>query len=165
MGPVAKFEKSRKIFGKISILNLSNALFMRVCGRLERFFPLFMRVGEDLERIFGQICPGIFPNLRKDSNLSKFFESFQTLYLCGFEGIEIFPKIFPHACERARARIYMEFYPPLKGGDINSNVNSLERFKSFQNSPAKNCDASPLSPAGAARCNFSAGRRRAEICA
>lgn len=97
----------------------------------------------NLSRIF----PKIFPEIWKDWNLSKIFESFQTLYFSGLRGIGIFPKIFPHAQAQARARNYMEKYIPI--GDIYfSNVISLERLESFQNSAAKFYDASPLSPPG-----------------
>ena len=120
-------------------------------GSLERFSSLeysnaqsFQNLSDNLSRFW------------KNKNLSKIRKSFQTSIFCGLAGVEIFPKIFPRACERRRARNYMEKYIPI--GDIYfSNVIRFGKIESFQIPTAKNCDASPHTPCGAARCNSSAG--------
>ena len=95
---------------------------------------------------YSRIIPGIIPEIWNVLNYSKIFELFQTSIFRGFRAVRIIPRIIPHAYAQARARNYMEKYIPI--GDIYfSNVISLEGFKLFQ-IPAKNYDASPLSPSG-----------------
>ncbi len=100
-----------------------------------------------------------------NKNPSKFSKSFQTSILCGLQRREN-PSKNPSSrvCVRVRPRIYMEKNIPV-GYIFFSNVNSLEGFKLFQNLTAKNCDASPRSPCGAARCNSSAGESECVQCA
>lgn len=79
----------------------------------------------------------------------------------GLPALEIFPKIIPRARMRVCARVNTwKNISPI--GDIYfSNVFSLERLKLFQiknSKAAKNYDASPCSPCGAARCNSSAAK-------
>lgn len=106
--------------------------------------------------------PSRFWNNKNPSKISK---SFQTSILCGLRRRKN-PSKNPSSrvYARARPRIYMEKYIPIRYIYF-SNVNSLEGFKLFQNLIAKNCDASPCSPCGAARCNSSAGESECVQCA
>ena len=111
-------------------------------GSLERFSSLeysnaqsFQNLSDNLSRFW------------KNKNLSKNRESFQTSIFCGLAGVEIFPKIFPRACARRRARIYMEKYIPV-GYIYFSKVNRFGKIESFQIPTAKNCDATPPTLAG-----------------
>ncbi len=103
--------------------------------------------------------------LWNNKNPSKFSKSFQTSILCGLQRREN-PSKNPSSrvCVRVRPRNYMEKNIPV-GYIFFSNVISLEGFKLFQNLTAKNCDASPCSPCGAARCNSSAGESECVQCA
>lgn len=98
-------------------------------------------------------------------NPSKISKSFQTSILCGFQRYEN-PSKNPSSrvCVRVRTRIYMEKYIPV-GYIYFSNVNRFGRIEFFQIPTAKNCDTSPRSPCGAARCNSSAGGSECVQCA
>ena len=128
-------------------------------GSLERFSSLEYSNAESFQNLSGNLS-----RFWKNKNLSKIRKSFQTPIFCGLEGVGIFPKIFPRACVRRRARIYMEKYIPV-GYIYFSNVNRFGKIEFFQISTAKNCDTSPRPPCGAARCNSSAGESECVQCA
>lgn len=107
---------------------------------------------------YSRILPKIIPDFGIIKNPSKIQNYSNPFILAVYRLLKSFQKLFLTRMRR-RARVFTwKNISPI--GDIYfSNVNSLEELELFQiknSKAAKNYDASPCSPCGAARCNSSA---------
>ena len=110
---------------------------------------------------------GSFGSLLKLPELRKFRKDFQNFQPFIYAGSQTSRRNFQNFLTRAHASarvITWKLYTP-KGVYITSNVISLGSLLNFQIFLAKDYDAEPLPPCGAARCNPSAKKiKEANIC-